>query len=69
MIWGFATDTISTNLACRLLSAVKLYTVDNRNPWISMLGWAGLGYHESLMRNGLQNIGKGHGQHEDGIEG
>ena len=82
MIWGFAANTISTNLArdlgTRIVAAIffgrEAFTFDNGYPWISILvnipaTIFATGYYEFLIRDSLQKIGKGHAQHEHGIEG
>lgn len=82
MVWGFAANTISTNLArdlgTRIVAAIffgrEAFTFDNGYSWISILVNVpatifATGYYEFLMRDSLQKIGKGHAQHEHGLEG
>ena len=82
MVWGFAANTISTNLArdlgTRLASAAffgrGIFTVDNGYSWISILvnipaTIAATGYYEFLMRDSLQKIQAGHATHEHGEMG
>jgi len=82
MIWGFAANSISTNLArdlgTRIVAAIffgrEAFTFDNSYSWISILVNVpatifATGYYEFLMRDSLQKIGKGHAQHEEGDEG
>jgi hypothetical protein len=82
MVWGFAANSISTNLArdlgTRIVSAIffggGVFSVDNGYPWISTLVNVpatifATGYYEFLMRDSLQKIQKGHAEHEDGEEG
>jgi len=79
MIWGFAVNTISTNLArdlgTRMVAAIffgrKAFPTYS---WISILvnipaTIFATGYYEFLMRDSLQKIHKGHAEHEDGEEG
>jgi glycerol uptake facilitator-like aquaporin len=82
MIWGFAANTISTNLArdlgTRFVAAIffgrEAFSYDHGYSWISILvnipaTIFATGYYEFLMRDSLQKIGKGHASHEDGEEG
>lgn len=81
MIWGFAGNSISTNLArdlgTRIVAAIffgKGAFTYQHYPWISILVNVpatifGTGYYEFLMRDSLQKIQKGHAEHELGIEG
>ena len=81
MIWGFANNSISTNLArdlgTRIVSAIffggEAFSYHHYS-WISILVNVpatifATGYYEFLMRDSLQNISKGHAEHEDGEEG
>ncbi|KAK5138029.1 hypothetical protein LTR08_005826 [Meristemomyces frigidus] len=81
MIWGFADITISTNLArdlgTRMVAAIfygrEAFSYHNYS-WISILvnvpaTLFATGYYELLMRDSLQQIGKGHAVHEDGDDG
>jgi len=81
MIWGFAANTISTNLArdlgTRIVSAIffghEAFTYMHY-AWISVLvnvpaTLFATGYYEFLMRDSLQKIQKGHAAHEEGDEG
>jgi len=82
MIWGFANNTISTNLArdlgTRIVAAIffggEVFSYDNGYSWISILVNVpatifATGYYEFLMRDSLQKIAQGHGAHEEGHEG
>lgn len=82
MVWGFAANTISTNLArdlgTRMVAAIffgrEAFTFDNGYAWIAILVNVpatifGTAYYEFLMRDSLQKIHKGHAEHEDGMEG
>jgi len=82
MIWGFAANTISTNLArdlgTRLVALIffgrEAFAYDNGYSWISILvnipaTIFATGYYEFLMRDSLSKISKGHAEHEDGDEG
>jgi hypothetical protein len=82
MVWGFAVNTISTNLArdlgTRIVAAIffgsEAFTFDHGYPWISILvnipaTIFATGYYEFLMRDSLQKIQKGHASHEDGEDG
>jgi glycerol uptake facilitator-like aquaporin len=82
MVWGFAGNTISTNLArdlgTRIVAAIffgkEAFTYDNSYSWISILVNVpatifATGYYEFLMRDSLQKIHGGHAEHEDGDEG
>jgi glycerol uptake facilitator-like aquaporin len=79
MVWGFAANSISTNLArdlgTRIVAAI--FFGSDAFPtysWISILVNVpatvfATGYYELLMRDSLQKINKGHAEHEDGEEG
>jgi glycerol uptake facilitator-like aquaporin len=81
IIWGFATNTISTNLArdlgTRVVAAIffgsEAFSYMNYS-WIAIVVnvpatiFATTCY-EFLMRDSLLTIAKGQGQHEDGTEG
>ncbi|KAL6244220.1 hypothetical protein RBB50_009090 [Rhinocladiella similis] len=82
MVWGFAGNTISTNLArdlgTRMVAAIffgkEAFTFDNGYPWISILVNVpatifATGYYEFLMRDSLQKIHSGHAEHAEGEEG
>lgn len=82
MIWGFAANSISTNLArdlgTRIVSAIfwgsDVFRFDNGYAWISILVNVpatifATGYYEFLMRDSLQKIHGGHAEHEEGEEG
>lgn len=82
MVWGFAGNSISTNLArdlgTRIVAAIffgkEAFTFDNGYPWISILVNVpatifATGYYEFLMRDSLQKISQGHAEHEEGEEG
>ncbi|KAH0842753.1 hypothetical protein AYO21_04257 [Fonsecaea monophora] len=82
MVWGFAGNSISTNLArdlgTRIVAAIffggEAFSFDNGYSWISILvnipaTIFATGYYEFLMRDSLQKIQKGHAEHEDGEEG
>ena len=81
MVWGFADNAISTNLArdlgTRIVAAIffgsEAFTYLNYS-WIAILvnvpaTLFATGYYEFLMRDSLSKIGKGHAVHEDGEEG
>ncbi|KAF2435489.1 aquaglyceroporin like protein [Tothia fuscella] len=82
MIWGFAANTISTNLArdlgTRIVAAIffgrEAFTYHNSYSWIAILvnipaTIFATGYYEFLIRDSLQKISQGHAQHEDGEDG
>jgi len=82
MVWGFAANSISTNLArdlgTRIVAAIffggEAFTFNNSYSWISILVNVpatifATGYYEFLMRDSLQKIAKGHGSHKEGDEG
>ncbi|KAK5075808.1 hypothetical protein LTR24_009862 [Lithohypha guttulata] len=82
MILGFAANSISTNLArdlgTRIVAAIffggEAFSFDNGYSWISILVNVpatifATGYYELLLRDSLQKIASGHGQHEHGEEG
>ena len=82
MVWGFAGNTISTNLArdlgTRIVAAIffggEAFSFDNGYSWISILvnipaTLFATGYYELLIRDSLQKIQGGHAQHEEGDEG
>ncbi|KAG8527766.1 uncharacterized protein KY384_007920 [Bacidia gigantensis] len=81
MVWGYAVNGISTNLArdlgTRIVAAIffggESFTYLNYS-WIAILvnipaTVFATGYYEFLMRDSLSSIGKGHAVHEDGEEG
>jgi len=81
MIWGFATITISTNLArdlgTRMVAAIfygpTVFTFKNY-AWISILvnipaTFMATGIYEMFLRDSLDRIAMGRGQHEYGDEG
>ena len=82
MVWGFAANTLSTNLArdlgTRIVAAIffggEAFSLDNGYSWISILVNVpatvfATAYYEFLMRDSLRKINQGHAQHEDGMEG
>ena len=82
MVWGFAGNTISTNLArdlgTRIVAAIffggEAFSLDNGYSWISILVNVpatifATAYYEFLMRDSLAKIAQGHGTHEDGHDG
>ncbi|EXJ84599.1 hypothetical protein A1O3_05269 [Capronia epimyces CBS 606.96] len=82
MVWGFAGNTISTNLArdlgTRIVAAIffggEAFTASSSYSWISILvnipaTIFATGYYEFLMRDSLQKIQQGHAEHKDGEEG
>ncbi|TID26756.1 putative glycerol uptake [Venturia nashicola] len=82
MIWGFAANTISTNLArdlgTRFVAAIffgkEAFTASNGYSWISVLvnipaTIFATAFYEFMIRDSLQQMGKGHAQHEGGEEG
>jgi len=82
MIWGFAANTILTNLArdlgTRIVAAIffgrEASTFDNGYTWISILVNVPVtifatSYYEFSVKDSLQKIEKGHAEHEDGIDG
>lgn len=79
MIWGFANVTISTNLArdlgTRIVAAI-FFGGDafNRYSPIAILvnipaTIFATAYYELVLRDSIQKIAQGHGQHEEGEEG
>jgi hypothetical protein len=79
MIWGFANITISTNLArdlgTRIVAAI-FFGGDAFTKYsaISILvnipaTIVATTYYELVLRDSIQVIAKGHGQHEEGEEG
>jgi len=81
MVWGFAGNTISTNLArdlgTRIVAAIffggEAFSY-MKYSWISILVNVpatifATGYYEFLMRDSLQKIHQGHAEHEEGDEG
>jgi glycerol uptake facilitator-like aquaporin len=82
MVWGFAGNTISTNLArdlgTRIVAAIffggEAFTVDNGYPWISILvnvpaTLCAVCYYEVVIRDSLKRIQGGHARYEHGEEG
>jgi glycerol uptake facilitator-like aquaporin len=82
MVWGFAANSISTNLArdmgTRFVAAIffgkEAFSASNGYSWISILvnipaTIFATGYYEFLIRDSLQKIGKGHASHAEGDEG
>ena len=82
MVWGFAANTISTNLArdlgTRIVAAIffgkEVFSYDKGYSWISILVNVpatifATGYYEFLMRDSLQKIHAGHAEHAEGDEG
>jgi MIP family channel proteins len=82
MIFGFANNSISTNLArdlgTRMVAAIffgrEAFSFGNGYSWIAILvnipaTILATGYYEFLMRDSLQKIQKGHATHEEGEEG
>ncbi|KAL9619962.1 MAG: hypothetical protein Q9160_005431 [Pyrenula sp. 1 TL-2023] len=82
MVWGFAANTISTNLArdfgTRIVAAIffgrEAFTYLNSYSWISILVNVpatifATAYYEFLMRDSLQKVAQGHASHEEGDEG
>jgi len=82
MVWGFAGNTLSTNLArdlgTRIVAAIffggEAFSVHNGYSWISILVNVpatifATAYYEFLMRDSLHKISTGHAEHEDGAEG
>lgn len=82
MVWGFAGNTISTNLArdlgTRIVAAIffggEAFSVDNGYSWISILVNVpatvfAAGYYELLIRDSLVAVGQGHKQFEGGQDG
>lgn len=82
MVWGFAGNTISTNLArdlgTRIVAAIffggEAFSLDNGYSWISILvnvpaTLFATGYYELLIRDSLQKIHGGHARHEEGDQG
>ena len=79
MVWGFAANSISTNLArdlgTRIVAAIffggEAFSVDNGYSWISILVNVpatifATAYYEFLIRDSLQKIQGGHATHEGG---
>lgn len=82
MIWGFAPNTISTNLArdlgTRIVAAIffggEAFSFDNGYSWIAILVNVpatifATGFYELLIRDSLWKVAQGHAVHEDGEEG
>lgn len=82
MVWGFAANTISTNLArdlgTRIVAAIffgkEAFTFNNGWCWIGILVNVpatifATSYYEFLMRESLQKIHGGHAEHEHGTQG
>ncbi|KAJ9613295.1 hypothetical protein H2200_003237 [Cladophialophora chaetospira] len=82
MVWGFAGNTISTNLArdlgTRIVAAIffggEAFSYSSGYSWISILVNVpatifATAYYEFLMRDSLQKIHQGHAEHEHGEEG
>jgi hypothetical protein len=83
MIWGFASATLSLNLArdvgARLVAMIFFYDGKapfsyGHYPWISTLvslpaTLLAVGYYELVMRDSILVIGQGNAVHEDGEEG
>lgn len=82
MIVGFAANSISTNLArdlgTRIVAAIffggEAFSFNHGYSWISILvnipaTIFAVCYYELLIRDSLQNIHKGHAEHEHGEEG
>jgi glycerol uptake facilitator-like aquaporin len=79
MVWGFAGNSISTNLARDLGTRIVAAIFFGKGAFpkysaISILVNVpatifATGYYEFLMRDSLQKISKGHAEHEDGEEG
>ncbi|KAE9984017.1 hypothetical protein EG328_009274 [Venturia inaequalis] len=82
MVWGFAANTISTNLArdlgTRSVAAIffgkQAFTANNGYSWISILvnipaTIFATTFYEFMIRDSLQQMGKGHAHHEEGDEG
>ncbi|ETI20932.1 hypothetical protein G647_07275 [Cladophialophora carrionii CBS 160.54] len=82
MVWGFAGNTLSTNLArdlgTRIVAAIffggEAFSYNNGYSWISVLVNVpatifATGYYEFLIRDSLQKIQGGHAEHEGGEEG
>jgi hypothetical protein len=78
MVWGFANITISTNLArdlgTRIVAAI-FFGGDafNRYSAIAILvnipaTILATAYYELVLRESIQRIAKGHGQHQEGEE-
>lgn len=79
MIWGFADVTISTNLArdlgTRIVAAI-FFGGDAFNRYAPIAIFVNIpatilatGYYEFVLRDSIQRIAQGHGQHEEGEEG
>lgn len=79
MIWGFADVTISTNLArdlgTRIVAAI-FFGGDAFNRYAAIAILVNVpatifatAYYELLMRDSMQKIAGGHGEHEDGEDG
>lgn len=79
MVWGYGGNTLSTNLArdlgTRIVAAI-FYGGDafTRYAPIAILVNVpatifATGYYELLMRDSMQKIAQGHGEHEDGDDG
>ncbi len=79
MIWGFADVTISTNLArdlgTRIVAAI-FFGGDAFNRYSPIAIFVNIPatilattYYELVLRDSIQRIAQGHGQHEEGEEG
>jgi hypothetical protein len=79
MIWGFADVTISTNLArdlgTRIVAAI-FFGGDAFNHYSPIAIFVNIpatifatAYYELVLRDSIQRIAQGHGQHEEGEEG
>jgi hypothetical protein len=79
MIWGFANVTISTNLArdlgTRIVAAI-FFGGDAFNRYAPIAILVNIPatifattYYELVLRDSIQRIAQGHGQHEEGEEG
>jgi hypothetical protein len=79
MIWGFANVTISTNLArdlgTRIVAAI-FFGGDAFNRYAPIAILVNIpatifatSYYELVLRDSIQRIAQGHGQHEEGEEG
>jgi hypothetical protein len=82
MVWGFAGNTLSTNLArdlgTRIVAAIffggEAFSLDNGYSWISILVNVpatifATGYYEAVIRDSIVAVGKGHQRYEHGEEG
>ena len=82
MVWGYAGNTLSTNLArdlgTRIVAAIffggEAFSLDNGYSWISILVNVpatifATAYYEAVIRDSIVAVGQGHSKYEHGHEG